>query len=90
MDESNFRLFMKVMETIEDENIRHSDIENTIVSILDKFDDTLTDEQKTVVLREFSKYEDIVRSRRKEKKAKDDEEEYDQMMRDFLRSQVEI
>jgi len=57
MENDKFQLFTTILESMKYEDMKHSNLENTIVNIIDRFGNYLDSDQKKKILREFIKYE---------------------------------
>ena len=87
MDDEKFHLLVQIIETMQDEDIKHSKLEATIVEILNKFDNSLNQEQKLKIMKEFLKYAKIRKEMESSKKSQTDEEMYKRQVTDFLKSE---
>ena len=56
MDEKRFVLLVELLKFMEKSDLKGGKIDETIISMIDKFDDTLTKEQKSILMKEFVKY----------------------------------
>ena len=57
MKEKNFRSFIEMLKTLETQDIDKKSVENAIVSLIDSNDREMTNEQKSVILKKFIRYE---------------------------------
>ncbi len=70
MDKTLFDFFVSVLRILEKEDYNSNSLENTIVSLIDSFDSTMSVEQKNIILKEFVKYEIMRKDREKDEKTK--------------------
>ena len=63
MQEEQFRLLTALLRNMEDEDIKHSDLDGTIHRITKNFDKYLTPEQKDTVTKEILNFEKIRKER---------------------------
>lgn len=86
MDDEKFRLLVHIIDIMEDQDIKHSDLGAAIVSILNKLDSSLSDSQRLRIKKEFSRYEKMRRDLEESRKQKQDEERYRQELERFENS----
>ncbi len=63
MQEEQFRLLTALLRNMEDEDLRHSDLEVAIHRIIKNFDRHLTTEQKNTVTKEILNFERVRKER---------------------------
>ena len=56
MDDKRFELLVELLKLMEKNDLKGEGVDETIVSLMDKFDDQLTKEQKSLLMKEFVKY----------------------------------
>lgn len=84
MDNDKFKLLTSVLECLEKEDARRSDLEGAIVKIIDRFDSNLTNEQKEEILKEFVHYERIRRKKDMDRKTITEDEKNRELLESFL------
>jgi hypothetical protein len=63
MQEEQFRLLTALLRNMEDEDLKHSDLDGTIHHIIKTFERHLTNEQKNTVIKEILNFEKIRKER---------------------------
>ena len=56
MDTERFTMLIEILRFMEREDLNGKGVDDTVASLIDRFDTTLTSEQKDVIIKEFSDY----------------------------------
>ena len=56
MESDKFQMLTSILENMKYEDMKHSDLENAIVKVMDRFDNYLDRDQKSRVLNEFARW----------------------------------
>ena len=87
MEETKFEMLTSILEDMEYENMRNSDLGGTIVRVIDRFDNYLDEEQKTKLADEFSSYDKVKRENKIKRKKITEDEDQGEMLRRFISSE---
>lgn len=91
MEEERFSLLVQVLKLLEQEELKGVSLPKAIARVIDSFDADLTQEQRTLILREFAHYERTRREKEKQdsqrKEAIIEEEKYREALNKFLREE---
>ena len=75
MDDKRFELLVDLLRFMEKNDLKGEKVDETIVSLMNKFDDQLTKEQKSLIMKEFVKY-----SRKKDEPKRDFKKKLEEQM----------
>ena len=56
MEKERFAMLIEILRFMEKQDLKGKGIEDTLASLLERFDNNLTTEQKNVLVKEFSDY----------------------------------
>jgi hypothetical protein len=84
MNEDKFSLLISILDSLEKEDINHSNLENAIVRLMDHFDEALTKDQKEELSKEFIHYERVRQDKENHKKSLTEDEINRELLERFL------
>ena len=90
MESDKFQMLTSILENMKYEDMKHSDLENAIVKVMDRFDNYLDRDQKSRVLNEFARYEKKKKETVKKKGISEDEEQKELLKRFISSEQFEF
>ncbi|MFH0832777.1 MAG: hypothetical protein V1900_03605 [Candidatus Aenigmatarchaeota archaeon] len=73
MEDEKFRVLFNTLKSMENDDLAHSEIENSISKVIDEFEKEFTEEQREKILHDFFRYGKIKNNEEKKKKIIEDE-----------------